>query len=295
MFSGCYSLVEIQDINITIIANNISAMFSSCFILTKLVLNITSSTNLSFSNLFQNCYSLSDLTLTLSGGGKVSNLNSTFTSCYSLKEAPVLDTSICTTFSSTFSNSGIIVAPDYNYLSATTLFACYNNCRSLVYVPDITVSSVCTNLSNLFSNCSSLAKAPNITGASNVTTVSAMLASCTNLVYVPTYDFPAITGTGVDYLFTSCSSLKVISPINIGTAFTSNTNAVINNYALSRMLMPLKYTFSVANAKMSANALNEMFSILPTVTGQTVTITGNYGAATCDTSIATAKGWTVVR
>ena len=59
------------------------------------------------------------------------------------------------------------------------------------------------------------------------------------------------------------------------------------------MLTPLKYTFSVANAKMSANALNEMFSILPTVTGKTVTITGNYGASTCDTSIATAKGWTV--
>lgn len=32
-----------------------------------------------------------------------------------------------------------------------------------------------------------------------------------------------------------------------------------------------------------------MFSILPTVTGQTVTITGNYGASTCDTTIATAK------
>ena len=61
------------------------------------------------------------------------------------------------------------------------------------------------------------------------------------------------------------------------------------------MLMPLRFTFSVANAKMSASALNEMFSILPTVTGQTVTITGNYGASTCDTTIATAKGWTVER
>jgi hypothetical protein len=29
-------------------------------------------------------------------------------------------------------------------------------------------------------------------------------------------------------------------------------------------------------------------------TTQTVTVTGNHGAATCDTSIATAKNWTVV-
>ena len=47
---------------------------------------------------------------------------------------------------------------------------------------------------------------------------------------------------------------------------------------------------------MSAAALNEMFTILPTVVGQTVTITGNYGALdpACDRSIATAKDWTVI-
>ena len=294
MFSGCYSLVEIQDINITIVSNIIESMFSGCYRLTKLVLNITSSVNLSFVNLFQNCYGLSDLILTLSGEGKVTNLNSTFQNCYSLTEAPVLDTSACTSFSGTFSNSGIVVAPDYNYLSATALNSCYSGCKSLVYVPDITVSSACTNLSSLFSSCSALGKAPNITGTTNVTTVSGMLSSCISLISVPTYDFPAITGTGANTIFPGCSSLKVISPINIGTAFTSNGNTVSANYALARMLMPLKYTFSVANAKMSAAALNEMFSILPTVTDQTVTVTGNYGASTCDTTIATAKGWTVV-
>ncbi len=58
--------------------------------------------------------------------------------------------------------------------------------------------------------------------------------------------------------------------------------------------MPLRFTFSVANAKMSATALNEMYSILPTVTGQTVTVTGNYGVSGDDPTIATVKGWTVV-
>ena len=59
------------------------------------------------------------------------------------------------------------------------------------------------------------------------------------------------------------------------------------------MLMPLRFTFTVANAKMSATALNEMYSILPIVTGQTVTVTGNYGTTSDDPTIATAKGWTV--
>ena len=47
--------------------------------------------------------------------------------------------------------------------------------------------------------------------------------------------------------------------------------------------------------KMGATALNAMFTSLGTANGsQTITVTGNPGAATCDTSIATNKGFTVV-
>ena len=44
---------------------------------------------------------------------------------------------------------------------------------------------------------------------------------------------------------------------------------------------------------MDATALNQLFTDLPTVTAKTIVVTGNPGAATCTTSIATAKGWTV--
>ena len=54
-----------------------------------------------------------------------------------------------------------------------------------------------------------------------------------------------------------------------------------------------KYTFSVANCKLGATELNEIYTNLPTVTGQTITVSGNYGTATDDPTIATAKGWTV--
>ena len=45
---------------------------------------------------------------------------------------------------------------------------------------------------------------------------------------------------------------------------------------------------------LDADALNALFTSLDTVVGKTITVTGSVGAATCDTSIATAKGWTVV-
>jgi S-adenosylmethionine synthetase len=55
----------------------------------------------------------------------------------------------------------------------------------------------------------------------------------------------------------------------------------------------INYTISMAYNRLSANALNEIYTNLPTVVEQTITVTGNYGNASDDPTIATAKGWTV--
>ena len=47
------------------------------------------------------------------------------------------------------------------------------------------------------------------------------------------------------------------------------------------------------NGTLSATALNEIYTNLATVTGQTITVSGNYGTASDNPAIATAKGWTV--
>ena len=54
-----------------------------------------------------------------------------------------------------------------------------------------------------------------------------------------------------------------------------------------------RFTFTVANCKLSAAALDEIYTNLPTVTSQTITVTGNYGVDGDDPTIATGKGWTV--
>lgn len=62
----------------------------------------------------------------------------------------------------------------------------------------------------------------------------------------------------------------------------------------SCILTGLTIGFNISNQKMSATALNDMFTSLGNASGtQTIIITGNVGAATCDTSIATSKGYTV--
>ena len=48
-----------------------------------------------------------------------------------------------------------------------------------------------------------------------------------------------------------------------------------------------------ANMQLSGEALDEIYRGLATVTGKTITVTGNYGIVADDPTIATAKGWTV--
>jgi hypothetical protein len=53
------------------------------------------------------------------------------------------------------------------------------------------------------------------------------------------------------------------------------------------------FTFSVASLKLGGTQLDEIYTNLPIAVGQTITVTGNYGTATDNPAIATAKGWTV--
>jgi hypothetical protein len=58
----------------------------------------------------------------------------------------------------------------------------------------------------------------------------------------------------------------------------------------------MKVSVSFANCKLSAADLNEIYTNLADLTGltgQTITVTGNYGTAGDDPTIATAKNWTV--
>ena len=295
MFYNCYSLRETYPVVITItVSSRCIAMFSGCISLKYIDLTINSNINYSMQEIFNNCVSLENIVFKQTGTGKVTDLNSAFQGTR-IKESLAIDTSLCTSFANAFQNCDRLTnLYEYNYASATTLTSMLGSCNSLKYVPNFNITASCTNLSSMCLNCWALEKAPTFTNSSGVTNISSMLQYCISLTTIPSYVFGNVTSGNAKNFISYCDSLQVMANISFGSVYTTNSDFLTHCFSLKRMLMPLRFTFSVANAKMSATALNEMYSILPTVTGQTVTVTGNYGVSGDDPTIATSKGWTVV-
>jgi len=110
----------------------------------------------------------------------------------------------------------------------------------------------------------------------------------------------ACTATNVRRLFNNSTSKKLIFssfPANpTSMNLTSSSRPFGGCTFLEELILPnCESGFSIINGRMGATALDALFTSLGTASGtQTITITGNPGAATCTTSIATAKGFTIV-
>jgi hypothetical protein len=107
---------------------------------------------------------------------------------------------------------------------------------------------------------------------------------------MPLYD--TSKATNMQAVFANCWSLQKI-PAHDRSAVTTTTSMFGGADAIGRIegKMPA-VSFSVASLNLSAAALNEIYTNLPTATA-TITLTGNYGVSGDDPTIATAKGWTV--
>jgi len=190
-----------------------------------------------------------------------------FNKLFSLMSVPLFDTSGVTDSSLMFyQNWALNELPLFDLSNVINAEQMINGCQSLSVIPAFDLSSA-TNVLGFAYQCFSL------------------------------YRWPAVTlGAAVNatQMVDQTQSLKEIAPAD-WSGVNNLTGAFGLNYSLSRIQATgIKVTFSIAGGNMSAMALNELFTNLATVVGQTVTITGNPGAGTCDQSIATAKGWTVV-
>ena len=159
-------------------------------------------------------------------------------------------------------------------------------------------AAVLTNTAFQFSGCFNADNFPRLPGpAPNLTTINNMYVS-TNARRIPEFPGSAATVTNMAALVLACPNVQELPPINMA-AVTSTANGNITGGttpSLKRMLISgMRFSFTVANCQLSAAALNEIFTGLPTVTGQIITVTGNYGISQggYNPSIATAKGWTV--
>ena len=162
----------------------------------------------------------------------------------------------------------------------------------------VSVGALTSMASTLFQGCRSLQSLPSLPNATAVTNMSSMFSGCPSLQTIPVFPGSVAAVTNMSSMFQGCTSLESIPPLDMsGISSAANAaNFVANCSSLARaQLTGMRFSFSVASCKLSAAALNELFTGLPVVTGQTITVTGNYGinGAGYDPTIATAKGWTV--
>ncbi len=196
----------------------------------------------------------------------VTDFTNMFNSCYSLTSIPLLNTAAGTTFTSMFSG-----------------------CYSLTSIPLLNTAAG-TNFSSMFSSCLSLVSIPLLNTAAG-TNFSSMFSSCYSLTSIPLLNTAA--GTNFSSMFSSCYSLTSIPLLNTaaGTTFTSMFNLCpsISRGTLNGTAQIISYSA----CKLSGAALDEIYTNLATVVGKTITVSGNWGTATDNPTIATAKGWTV--
>jgi len=189
----------------------------------------------------------------------------------------VINTPTLTSISNAFYNG--------NNVMATMLEHC-----SICDLPE------CTDAGQAFRGCSSLKEV--IAGnMAALTSFYFAFLDCLTIDHIAIGNCPQLTNAQT--MLNSCRTLVKFelgqTPLLRDFANVQNANSlrslVFNgcNFAAGAAA-PIALNFS----GLDADALNALFTSLDTVTGKTITVTGSVGASSCNTSIATAKGWTVV-
>ena len=133
----------------------------------------------------------------------------------------------------------------------------------------------------------------------NLTTAASMFMYCNALQSVNLLSLPALTNA--TNMFMYCSALQSVNLPSL-PALTNATNMFGSTvestclHSLRRLVTSdITVGFVLQYGAMQAQELNALFTSLGTASGsQTIDIRKQPGSATCNTSIATAKGYTVL-
>jgi surface protein len=289
MFTDCSSLQIVPLLN-TAAVTSMNSMFTSCTNLQTVPLFNTAAAT-SINSMFTGCASLQ--TIPLFNTANVTNMAAAFSSCPNLKTIPLFNTANVTNMSNLVSSCpSFETMPLLNTAAVTNMSNMFNGCRGLKTLPLLNTAAV-TSMNSMFQNCIGLQTVP-LFNTANVTNMSSMFSGCAGLKTVPLFNTVAVTN--MTSMFSECSGLSSV-PALITSSVTpsANFNTMFSNCpSLARIeASEFRLTFSVNACKLSGTALDEIYTNLPTVVGQTITVLNNYGTATDNPAIATAKGWTV--
>ena len=149
-------------------------------------------------------------------------------------------------------------------------------------------------MASVFYNCSALQSVP-LFNTSSVTLMSSMFFNCSALQSVPLFITSSVTSMAS--MFQSCISLQSVPTLNCSNATAITLFALSCNGLKRCQATGIKGTVSFASCTLGATELNEIYTNLADLTAlppRTITVTNNYGTATDNPAIATAKNWTVV-
>lgn len=211
-------------------------------------------------------------------------------------QTPYLEAVSLKRYIGSYTNIAFLYAMNLQYVkivtnSATNVDSMFRNCYKLNYV-EVPFNAV-TSAQYLFTYTRNFKLVTNGFGAL-INGYAMYLDSA--VVKINTIASTSITN--MDYMFkcsdASLTELPSISGANVVTLTTNWLNLSYKSLRRSQ-IFGLKVSHSYANQLLSATALNEIFTNLGTANaGATITITGNPGSGSCTTSIATAKGWTII-
>ncbi len=259
--------------------------------------------------------------------GNITSANSLFTGCAGLESlnSSEWNTSAITTFESMFfecSSLKVLDASTWNTSSVTSLGSMFRGCPSLIEVKcsgwntssvwnmanfalacyaltkiDVSgwnVSGVSTLL-NAFNSCYSLQKLELGSWTLNsLTTASGCFTGCWSLHDIGVTSISIPVATNLNNLFQNCYNLQSIGTINVSSSALTTSICADCHSLKSAGISGINTTTSFANCMLSGTQLNTIYTNLSaTGTGKTITVTGNFGTATDDPTIAEAKGWTV--
>ena len=201
--------------------------------------------------------------------GKCENISSMFQSCDSLTTIESMSFQSVTNATQFLSSTEVITNfPHFNFISATSLDSAFEPCdfTNTVQTPISVSMNQNTNCNDLFRGATRI-KAIYITGSNNVTNWNEAFQSNARLVKL---EADMSGGTSFTNTFQSCDCLQVV-----------DIPGIAHNV-----------DFSDCHG-MTKEVLDGLFESLATVSGKTIDVSTTVGASTCDTSIATSKGWTV--
>jgi hypothetical protein len=213
--------------------------------------------------------------------------------CTALAVIPALHTASGSQFVSfCFGCASLLALPAINTASGTDFTAFCQGCASLITFPLIDTTNG-LNFSSFCRGCTALTTFPLINTIKG-TNFFDFCRGCTALTTLPLINTAA--GTNFTTMCFGNTSLISLPALNVaaGTAFTSFCGGCVS---LSRsQITGTSRTISYANMRLGQAELVEIFNNLATVVGQTITISGNWGAALLtapERAIALNKGWTI--